>query len=195
VPDQIVAVLPQFLNYSFFIDQQQELVILDPATRQIKALVPISGGAAVAERPRTDGERAGAGSRHSETETAGTSARPETERSTGSDASRSPPRKRMAREVGQADDSDETTGDIPRKKLPQTDRQRSTHSGAERRKTVRTDTDVTVGSAMPDTVEIERDRPVIPPARPYRRVEREVGEPVPAGPLGGIFGLFNNIFR
>jgi hypothetical protein len=253
VPDEIVAELPQFLNYSFFVDGQQELVILDPATRQIKALVPISGGSTVEVRSRTDGERAGGSARSSETQRLGASARPDTERSNGAASSRSAPpaRKRMTREVEQGDDTgdipsektqrlgasarpdtersngaassrsapparkrmtreveqgDESTGDIPRKNLTQTDRQqRSTiQNRSERRKTVRTETDVTVGRAEPETVEIERDRPVLPPPPPpppvrqYRRVEREDGgpaqtRPVDRGPFG-LFGLFD-IFR
>jgi hypothetical protein len=208
VPDTIVAVLPQYLNHAFFVDEQQELVMVDPSTRVIKARVPISSGAPIAVGSRTDREHAGAGARSSDTERAGgaarstdtervgASSRADAERSIGSSASASAPHpsKRIARETGP---SDESAGDVPRKKLTQTDRQRSTaQNGAERRKTVQAETDVTVGSSAPETVEIQEpvSRRVFPPVRQYRRVDRE-GGPVPTGPVDrGIFGIFD-IFR
>jgi hypothetical protein len=200
VPDAIVAVLPQYLNHAFFVDEQQELVMVDPSTRAIKARLPISSGAPIAVGSRTDRERAGGGARSSDTERVGANSRADAERSIGSSASAPRPRKQIARETGP---SDESAGDVPRKKLTQTDRQRSTaQNGAERRKTVQTETDVTVGSSLPDTVEIQEPvmRRVLPPVRQYRRVEPEGGPmlpgPVPPpGPVDrGIFGIFD-IFR
>jgi hypothetical protein len=186
VSDDIVAVLPQFRNYSFFVDERQELVIVDPATKEIAALVPISGG-----------PTAGPGSR---AETVGVGQRTDTESSKGPVSSRSAPpplaRKKVTREVAPSDDA---AGEVTKRTFTQTERERNTiRGGTERRKPARTDTDVTVGRSVPDTVQIEELPPVAHRGAPavryrYRRVEPEGS--VQSGPVDhGPFGIFD-IFR
>jgi hypothetical protein len=168
VTDDIAAVLPQFRNYSFFVDDRQELVMVDPVTKQIAGLVPIASGAAAAD------------------------ARTDTEQSSGSTTPRAAPTpgKKARRDAGQnaeiAGQGGEITGETPRNKLPSSDRQPNVkEKSVERRKTTHSETDVTVGRSdatagrpAPDSVEVEELPPVArrmaPPPPSYH----------PAGPEG-----------
>ncbi len=210
VPDAVVAVLPQFRNYSFFIDEQHEIVFVDPALRAIKARVPISAEDVIRATSRSEAEKT-EGSRSNDGERAHAGkmcakAQPDTQTDVQSDSGRSDrsasrsathARTRATRDGGEID---ETTDDVPRRNFAN-DRPRGTvQKGSGRSRGAGTETDTTVGSAGPEAVEAGAPPPVIrrvgPPVRPLRPVDPgpPAAEPPPPdrGPFGlfGLFGFF-----
>ena len=179
VPDAVVAVLPQFRNYSFFIDEHQELVVVDPALKLIKAKVPISGEPVIRATSRTGAKT-----------TEGSARDTETERKTRAD--RQPERAtRQATDVDQPSDDTSSRGPAPSRRQ----RSRSTANGSNPGRT--TEADATVGSDGPQTIEVQKpptlSRRALAPMRSYRPVEPgpppEPARPEDPGPFG-MFGLF-----
>jgi hypothetical protein len=162
LPTELADVVPQYRSSSFFL-AEREVVIVDPQSFRIVALVPLSGGGTV-----------GTASPRDSADSAAAPASPPKTKATHTE-------KRRAR----------ATEERPRF----TDRER------DRRRSVETETDVTVGASRRDPDEVEELPPgarrIGPSVRRYRDVEPEdrgrvVIEP-PERPHS-LFPLFD-IFR
>jgi len=207
VPRDFADVLPQYRGYSFFV-AQREVVIVDPQSFRIVAFVPLSGGGTVgtassrdttasaappASPPKTRATRTER--RVTPTETEEKPRFTDREDTTASATPpASPPKTRATRTERRVTATE--TEEKPRF----TDRERQpVHKDIDRRRSVGTETDVTVGSSRPESVEIEelppRARRMVPPVRRYRYFEPEDRGPVVGDPGGRpVFPLFD-IFR
>jgi hypothetical protein len=162
LPREVVDVLPQYRDYSFFV-AQREVVIVDPQSYKIVAFVPLAGGGTVGTASSRDTKESS----------------PDTKESAGPPAS--PPKARATR--------------TERKRVTTaTEEEKPRFTGHDRKdidrhRSVHTETDVTVGSSRPESVEVEelppRVRRMPPPERRYRDVE-----PEDRGPVFPLFDIF-----
>jgi hypothetical protein len=181
---EMVDVLPQYRGLNFFV-AQREVVIVDPQSYRIVAFVPLSGGGTVGTASSRD-------TKESSRDTKEVS--PDTKESAAPPAS--PPKTRATRTERKRVT---TTEEEPRS----TDHERrAVHKDIDKHRSVHTETDETVGSSRPESVEIEELPPragrMGPPVRRYRHSETGDGGPVvvdpgerrPAFPLFPLFDIF-----